>query len=53
MSKWLTDVFVIIADKKKLQGFFDSTKGKFMHPTVKVWAEALYKEREEVLKDLD
>ncbi|KAI7901807.1 HD domain-containing protein [Cokeromyces recurvatus] len=41
------------SDKKKLQGFFDSTKGKFQHPAVKAWAEALYKEREEVLKQLD
>lgn len=37
-----------LADKKKLQGFFDSTRGKFAHPTVKAWAEALYKEREEL-----
>lgn len=36
------------SDKKKLQGFFDSTRGKFAHPTVKAWAEALYKEREEL-----
>jgi putative hydrolase of HD superfamily len=43
----------LLADKKKLQGFFDSTKGKFQHPTVKAWAEALYEEREQVLKDLD
>ncbi|KAI9478870.1 MAG: hypothetical protein EXX96DRAFT_525720 [Benjaminiella poitrasii] len=41
------------SDKKKLQGFFDSTMGKFQHPAVKAWAEALYKEREEVLKQLN
>ncbi|KAI8378984.1 HD domain-containing protein [Blakeslea trispora] len=39
------------SDKKKLQGFFDSTRGKFQHPTVRDWAEALYKEREQVWKD--
>ncbi|KAI8880810.1 HD domain-containing protein 2 [Backusella circina FSU 941] len=38
------------SDKKKLQGFFDSTMGKFQHPIVKAWAEALYKEREDILK---
>lgn len=42
--------FFFTADKKNLQGFFDSTKGKFEHPTVKAWAEELYKEREEMLK---
>jgi putative hydrolase of HD superfamily len=41
----------LIADKKNLQGFFDSTKGKFQHPAVKAWAEALYEERE-VLKNM-
>ncbi|OBZ82029.1 HD domain-containing protein C4G3.17 [Choanephora cucurbitarum] len=39
------------SDKKKLQGFFDSTHGKFQHPTVKGWAEALYREREQVWKE--
>ncbi|KAI7876452.1 hypothetical protein K492DRAFT_172545 [Lichtheimia hyalospora FSU 10163] len=33
------------SDKKSLQSFFDSTQGKFQHPTVKAWAEALYAER--------
>ncbi|ORY93436.1 HD domain-containing protein [Syncephalastrum racemosum] len=33
------------SDNKSLQGFFDSTQGKFNHPTVKAWAEALYAER--------
>lgn len=33
------------ADKKQLQSFFNSTNGKFKHPTVKAWAEALYAER--------
>lgn len=46
----LTHPFYLTADKKNLQGFFDSTKGKFEHPTVKAWAEALYKEREELWK---
>jgi putative hydrolase of HD superfamily len=41
------------ADKKKLQGFFDSTKDKFQHPVVKAWAEELYKEREEILKTIE
>ncbi|KAI8365933.1 HD domain-containing protein [Radiomyces spectabilis] len=36
------------SDHKKLQGFFDSTKGKFRHPAVKAWAEALYAEREQL-----
>ncbi|GAA5794963.1 hypothetical protein EDC94DRAFT_592077 [Helicostylum pulchrum] len=39
------------SDKKNLQGFFDSTEGKFEHPTVKAWAEELYKERREMSKD--
>lgn len=34
-----------VADKKSLQSFFDSTQGKFQHPTIKAWAEALYAER--------
>ncbi|KAI9314194.1 HD domain-containing protein [Dichotomocladium elegans] len=33
------------SDKKALQSFFDSTQGKFKHPVVKAWAEALYAER--------
>ncbi|KAI8073369.1 HD domain-containing protein [Gongronella butleri] len=33
------------SDGKVLQSFFDSTQGKFQHPTVKAWAEALYDER--------
>ncbi|KAG2182036.1 hypothetical protein INT43_006962, partial [Umbelopsis isabellina] len=33
------------SDKKELQSFFNSTNGKFKHPTVKAWAEALYAER--------
>ncbi|KAL0076636.1 HD domain-containing protein [Phycomyces blakesleeanus] len=33
------------SDGKNLQSFFDSTQGKFMHPVVKAWAEALYAER--------
>ncbi|KAG1057059.1 hypothetical protein G6F46_003866 [Rhizopus delemar] len=41
------------SDKKKLQGFFDSTKDKFQHPVVKAWAEELYKEREEILKTIE
>lgn len=45
--------FLFKADKKKLQGFFDSTKGKFQHPVVKAWAEELYKEREEILKTIE
>ncbi|CAO3622645.1 unnamed protein product [Cunninghamella echinulata] len=36
------------SDNKKLQGFFDSTKGKFQHPTVKAWVEALYQERNDI-----
>jgi hypothetical protein len=37
----------LLADNKKLQSFFNSTKGKFTHPTVKAWAEALYAERKQ------
>ncbi|CDS10189.1 Putative Hydrolase-HD superfamily protein [Lichtheimia ramosa] len=33
------------SDKKSLQSFFDSTQGKFQHPTIKAWTEALYAER--------
>lgn len=33
------------ADGKKLEQFFESTRGKFRHPAVKAWAEALYAER--------
>ncbi|ORX61865.1 hypothetical protein DM01DRAFT_1403604 [Hesseltinella vesiculosa] len=33
------------SDAKTLQSFFDSTQGKFKHPIVKQWAEALYQER--------
>ncbi|ORE04448.1 hypothetical protein BCV72DRAFT_312887 [Rhizopus microsporus var. microsporus] len=38
------------SEKKNLQGFFDSTRGKFQHPAVKAWAEELYKERLELWK---
>ncbi|KAI8969317.1 HD domain-containing protein [Mycotypha africana] len=41
------------SDQKRLQGFFDSTMGKFQHPAVKAWAEELYKERIEVLKQME
>ncbi|RUO97138.1 hypothetical protein BC936DRAFT_140916 [Jimgerdemannia flammicorona] len=34
------------SDKKKLEQFFDSTRGRFRHPMVKAWAEALYEERQ-------
>ncbi|KAL1928208.1 hypothetical protein VTP01DRAFT_3124 [Rhizomucor pusillus] len=33
------------SDGKKLEQFFESTRGKFRHPAVKAWAEALYAER--------
>ncbi|CAO3685147.1 unnamed protein product [Umbelopsis vinacea] len=39
------------SDNKTLQSFFNSTKGKFTHPTVKAWAEALYCERKEHFGD--
>lgn len=39
-----------LAEKKNLQGFFDSTRDKFQHPAVKAWAEELYKERLELWK---
>ncbi|KAI9282266.1 HD domain-containing protein 2 [Sporodiniella umbellata] len=41
------------SDKKRLQGFFDSTQGKFQHPIVKSWAEELYKERVRVLEEME
>ncbi|KAI8332294.1 HD domain-containing protein [Chlamydoabsidia padenii] len=33
------------SDGKQLESFFESTRGKFKHPAVKAWAEALYEER--------
>jgi len=33
------------ADSKRLDGFFKSTEGKFVHPQVRAWAEALYARR--------
>ncbi|CAO3582033.1 unnamed protein product [Absidia cylindrospora] len=33
------------SDGKPLESFFESTRGKFKHPAVKAWAEALYEER--------
>ena len=45
VSLQCSHIWNIIADKKSLQSFFDSTQGKFQHPTVKAWAEALYAER--------
>ncbi|GAB5592033.1 hypothetical protein Unana1_06933 [Umbelopsis nana] len=41
------------SDNKKLQSFFNSTKGKFTHPTVKAWAEALYAERKDHFGEKD
>ncbi|KAI8980439.1 HD domain-containing protein [Pilobolus umbonatus] len=38
------------SDKKKLQTFFDSTRDKFQHPTVKSWVDALYEERKDLWK---
>ncbi|KAJ3184966.1 hypothetical protein HDU87_002532 [Geranomyces variabilis] len=35
-------------EDKNLDAFFESTDGKFGHPTVQSWVEALYKEREEI-----
>ncbi|KAI8869496.1 hypothetical protein GQ42DRAFT_163376 [Ramicandelaber brevisporus] len=35
------------SDGKDLSEFFESTKGKFRHPQIKAWAEALYAERAE------
>ncbi|KAI8079877.1 HD domain-containing protein [Halteromyces radiatus] len=35
------------SDKKSLESFFESTRGKFKHPAVKAWVEALYQERQE------
>ncbi|KAI7872709.1 HD domain-containing protein [Spinellus fusiger] len=35
------------SDGKPLDGFFESTRGKFQHPDVKAWVEALYCSREE------
>ncbi|RUS23008.1 LOW QUALITY PROTEIN: HD domain-containing protein [Endogone sp. FLAS-F59071] len=36
------------ADGKRLDEFFDSTRGRFVHPTVKAWVEVVYKERREL-----
>jgi len=33
------------SDNKKLDQFFESTHGRFHHPTIKAWVEELYKER--------
>lgn len=32
-------------EKKRLDTFFESTRGKFRHPMVKAWVEKLYEER--------
>lgn len=45
--------YMPLADNKKLQSFFNSTKGKFTHPTVKAWAEALYAERKDHFGEKD
>ena len=34
-----------LADGKRLDGFFKSTEGKFAHPQVRAWVEALYERR--------
>ncbi|RKP14072.1 HD domain-containing protein 2 [Piptocephalis cylindrospora] len=33
------------SDKTKLESFFQSTQGRFQHPQIRAWAEALYEER--------
>jgi len=39
------------SDNKNLEHFFASTRGKFTHPIVKGWVEALYEERRAVNKE--
>lgn len=34
------------SDKTLLDSFFKSTQGRFQHPQVKAWVEALYEERQ-------
>ena len=40
-------------EKKRLDSFFESTRGKFGHVVVKKWVDALYRERDELWKAMN
>jgi putative hydrolase of HD superfamily len=44
----LTILMFVVADEKSLESFFANTLGKFQHPLVKSWIEALLQERRQL-----